>query len=66
MRIDDGTLVVEDGLTGEPDLVVRVDGRLWIDIVTKRRSPVFAVLTRRLKTTGDRSLLDRFAACFPS
>lgn len=65
VRIDDGTLEVENGLTGRPDLVVRADGRLWIDIVTLRKNPVFAVLTRRLRTTGDRSLLQRFAACFP-
>jgi epoxyqueuosine reductase QueG len=65
VRIDDGTLEVEDGLAGTPDLVIRADGRLWIDIVTQRRNPVFAVLTRRLRTVGDRSLLKRFAACFP-
>lgn len=65
VRIDDGALAVEDGLVGEPDLVVRADGGLWIDIVTRRRNPVVAVLTRRLRVQGDRSLLDRFAACFP-
>lgn len=65
VRIDDGTLEVEDGLVGKADLLINADGRLWIDIVTQRRNPVFAVLTRRLKTTGDRSLLQRFAACFP-
>ena len=27
--------------------------------------PVWAVLTGRLKVQGDRSLLDRFAVCFP-
>jgi epoxyqueuosine reductase QueG len=66
VRIDDGSLEVDEGaLTGEADLTVRSDGALWVDIVTKRRSPVFAVLTRRLQIEGDRSLLDRFAACFP-
>lgn len=65
VRIDDGTLEVESGLVGEPDLHVRADGELWIDIVTKKRNPVMAVLTGRLKTRGDRALLTRFAACFP-
>ncbi len=66
VRIDDGSLAIDEGvLTGSADLTVRADGQLWIDIVTKRRSPVLAVLMRRLKTQGDRSLLDRFAACFP-
>lgn len=66
VRIDDGTLEVEEGvLTGEPSVTVHADGALWIDIVTKRKSPVLAVLTGRMKVRGDRSLLDRFAACFP-
>lgn len=66
VRIDDGALEVEEGaLVGQPDVLVRADGALWIDIVTKRRSPVVAVLMGRLKIKGDRALLDRFAACFP-
>jgi epoxyqueuosine reductase QueG len=66
VRIDDGSLEVEEGvLTGHADVTVRADGALWMDIVTKRRSPVFAVLARRLKIVGRRALLDRFAACFP-
>jgi epoxyqueuosine reductase QueG len=65
VRIDDGTLAVEDGLVGEPDMRVRAEGKIWLEIVTKKRSPVLAVLTGRLKAQGDRSLLGRFAACFP-
>lgn len=65
VRIDDGQLSVEQGLVGECDLLVQADGQLWIDIVNKKRNPVLAVLTRKLKTRGDRSLLNRFAACFP-
>jgi epoxyqueuosine reductase QueG len=65
VRIDDGTLAVEDGLVGEPDVRVRADGAVWLEIVTKKRSPVLSVLTGRLKVQGDRSLLPRFSACFP-
>lgn len=66
VRIDDGELEVQPGvLAGSPDLVVRADGQLWLDIVSGRRNPVCAVLRRRLRITGDRRLLDRFAACFP-
>ena len=50
---------------GTPDLLVRASGETWIDIVTKRRNPIDAVITRRLRVTGDRSLLQRFASCFP-
>ena len=66
VRIDDGTLHVEEGaLTGTADLAVCTDGALWIDIVTKRRNPLLAVLKGRMKIRGNRSLLKKFAACFP-
>jgi epoxyqueuosine reductase QueG len=65
VRIDDGTLAVEPGLVGEADVTVRADGQVWMDIVTKKRSPVLAVLSGRLSIRGPRRLLDRFAACFP-
>jgi epoxyqueuosine reductase QueG/putative sterol carrier protein len=65
VRIDDGELEVLDGLVGEPDVAVRATGSLWLDIVTKKRNPTLAVLTGRLKVKGDRSLLARFAECFP-
>ncbi len=66
VRIDDGSLEVEEGrLTGDADVEVRAEGALWIDIVNKRRNPILAAITGRLKLRGDRSLLDRFAACFP-
>ena len=65
VRVDDGELTVRDGLVGDADLAVTADADLWLDIVNKRRSPVLAVLTGRLKTRGDRALLNRFAGCFP-
>jgi putative sterol carrier protein len=66
VRIDDGELEVQPGvLAGRPDLLVLVDGQFWLDSVSGRRNPVWAVLRRRLRVTGDQRLLDRFAACFP-
>jgi len=65
VRINDGTLEVERGLVGDSDVLIRASGDVWLGIVTKKRSPVLAVLTRRLRVRGDRSLLARFAACFP-
>ena len=66
VRINDGALEVESGvLAGRPDLLVWADARLWLAIVSGRRSPVWAVLRRRLRISGDRRLLARFAACFP-
>jgi len=65
VRINDGTLEVEAGLVGEPDVRVRASGAAWLDVVTQKRNPVMAVLTGRLKVRGRRALLARFAACFP-
>jgi epoxyqueuosine reductase QueG len=65
VRICEGTLEVVDGLIGEPDVFVQASAEVWLDIVTKKRNAVWAVLTGRLKTRGDRALLERFAACFP-
>jgi putative sterol carrier protein len=65
VRIDDGSLEIEKGHVGTPDVSIQADGQVWIDVVTKRRNPVLAVITGRLKVKGDRSLLGRFAACFP-
>ncbi|MCE9579242.1 MAG: SCP2 sterol-binding domain-containing protein [Deltaproteobacteria bacterium] len=65
VRIDDGQLAVQDGLVGDADIVVRTDGNVWLEIATKVRNPVLAVLTGKLKVRGDRALLGKFAACFP-
>lgn len=63
--IHDGVLTVHEGLVGDADVYVSAATDVWLDIVTKKRSAVWAVLTGRLKTKGNRSLLDRFGACFP-
>ncbi|WAS95223.1 SCP2 sterol-binding domain-containing protein [Nannocystis punicea] len=66
VRIDDGTLTVTPGLHGEPDLALSCEGAVWMEILEKKRSPLLAALTGRLKVRGDRGLLVRFARCFPS
>ena len=64
--IDDGRLQVTDGaLVGEPTVQVVADGARWLEVVSGRRSPVWAVLQGHLRVRGDRKLLGRFAACFP-
>ena len=62
--IDEGTLEVTRELEGDPDVSVRVDGQLWLDLLKKRRSMVWAVITRQLKVKGSLSLLKRFSAVF--
>lgn len=66
VRIGDGSLeVTQDALVGTPNLIVRASASLRLDIVNGRKSPVAAVLMRRLRLEGERALLDRFKACFP-
>ncbi len=65
-RIDDGTLTVNaSALDGVADVTVQGEAQAWLEVVTGKRNPVWQVLRRRLRLTGDRSLLDRFARCFP-
>lgn len=66
VRIDDGALSVDPAqLVGEADVTVRGDAQAWLDVVSKKRNPVFLVLRGKLSIRGDRALLDRFAKCFP-
>jgi hypothetical protein len=46
-------------------VTVRGEARAWLDVVSGARNPVWLVLRRKLRITGPRALLDRFAACFP-
>ncbi len=65
IRIADGRLLVEEGAAADVDVEITVDGRAWLDLVAGRRSPVWLVLSGKLRIRGDRSALDRFQACFP-
>lgn len=65
VRIADGTLEVQRGLEGTADVTISGDGQTWLDVVTGKRNAVLAVLKRKLRISGDRSLVTRFAKCFP-
>lgn len=65
VRIDNGKLEVEDGLVGRPDLLVRTDGDLWLQLIDSKRAFALAMVTGRVHLEGDRTLLLRFGKCFP-
>lgn len=66
VRIDDGTLTVNaSALEGQGDVTIRGDAQTWLDVVTGKRNPVWMVVRGKLRISGDRALLDRFARCFP-
>ncbi len=64
--IEDGRVVVEEGLVGEADLSIRADADVWLGFLAKERSMVWALLNRSIVVTGPLRLMRAFARCFPS
>ena len=65
-QIDDGTLTVDAAsLRGAADVTIRGSAQAWLDVVSGKSNPVWLVLRRRLRISGDRALLNKFAKCFP-
>ena len=62
--IERGTLVVERGLQGTADLVVRADIDTWLGFLAGERSLLPALLRRRLRIQGDPRKLLKFGSCF--
>ena len=63
--VADGRLTVGRELLADADCTVTIDGGLWVDVLAGRKNPVWLVMTGRMRTTGDRSALDRFQRAFP-
>jgi ferredoxin len=62
----DGTLQVQDGHQGEPDLRVTADSETWLGFLSKERSLLWALLRRKIRIKGSPRLLVAFGKCFPS
>lgn len=65
VKISQRRISVHDGNVGRADLHVRADSRTWMKILSGESSPLWAVLTGRLKLEGPKKLLDAFSKCFP-
>jgi ferredoxin len=61
-----GTIHVEPGHAGRPDLRVTADSRTWLGIATGDKSAVWALLRRKVRVRGPLRLLRAFARCFPN
>jgi putative sterol carrier protein len=66
VTIRKGTLTVQDGHVGEPDLRVTADSETWLGFLAKDRSLLWALLRRRIRLRGSPRLLLAFGKCFPS
>jgi ferredoxin len=64
--IKDGTIRVEEGHTGTPDLHIRADSRTWIGFLRKERGLVWTLIRRKIVLKGSPRLLLAFGRCFPS
>lgn len=66
IRIAEGKVHVEPGLTGACDLRVTADSKTWLGFLAKERNLVWALLTGRIRLWGNPVLLAKFGQCFPS
>jgi putative sterol carrier protein len=66
VTIRGGTLTVEDGHVGEPNLRVTADSETWLGFVARERSLLWALLRRKIRIHGRPGLLVAFGKCFPA
>lgn len=66
VTIRDQSLRVEPGLMGAADCAVTADSATWLGFLRKEQSIVWAIVRRKVRVTGRKSLLNAFARCFPS
>jgi ferredoxin-NADP reductase/Fe-S-cluster-containing hydrogenase component 2 len=66
VKIRNRTFAIQNGLVGKPDVHVTADSRTWLGYLAKEKSFVLALLTRKIRLSGNPRLLLAFGKCFPS
>ena len=66
ITIKNRTLAINDGLIGRPDVHVRADSRTWLGFLAKEKNLPVALLTGKIRISGNPKLLLAFGRCFPS
>ncbi|HEV2394011.1 MAG TPA: SCP2 sterol-binding domain-containing protein [Verrucomicrobiae bacterium] len=64
--IRSGTITVEQGLKGQPNLHVIADAETWLGFLAKERNLFWALITRKIRIKGNPKWLLAFSRCFPS
>ncbi len=64
--IRSGTIRVERGFSGQPNLEIIADSDTWLGFLAKERNLVWALLTRKIRLKGNPKWLLAFGRCFPS
>jgi ferredoxin-NADP reductase/Fe-S-cluster-containing hydrogenase component 2 len=66
ITIKNRRLEIKDGLIGTPDVHVRADGETWLDFLAKESGLLAALITGKIRISGNPKLLLAFGKCFPS
>ena len=66
VKISNQILEINEGHSGNPDLVVNADSNTWVKFLRGEVSIIKALLFRKIKVKGSIGLLKQFAAFFPS
>jgi putative sterol carrier protein len=66
VAIRNGTIEVEQGIVGRPDLTITADSRTWLRFVSGEASLVWAIVRQKIRLKGALRLLAAFGRCFPS
>jgi epoxyqueuosine reductase QueG len=64
--IRDSSLTVQNGLAGDPDILIEADAKTWLAFLAREKNLVAALVKRRIKIKGSPRLMQSFAKCFPS
>jgi hypothetical protein len=66
VAIRSGTIAVENGLNGRPDIHVIADSATWLGFLAKEKNLFWALVTRKIRMHGNPKWLLAFGRCFPS
>jgi ferredoxin-NADP reductase len=66
ITIKNRTLEVQEGLIGKPDVHVTADAKTWLGYLAKEKGLLPALVTRKIRISGNPKLLLKFGKCFPS
>jgi Fe-S-cluster-containing hydrogenase component 2 len=66
VTVHGGTIKVETGRVGTPNLHVVADSQTWLKFLAKEKNLLWALLTRKIRLRGNPRWLLKFSRCFPS
>ncbi|MBI3566173.1 MAG: SCP2 sterol-binding domain-containing protein [Elusimicrobia bacterium] len=64
VTVREGRLDVRKGLRGEPNLKMTADSETWLGVLAGERNLVWALITRRVRLSGNPKWLLAFKRCF--